>query len=276
MTDHLSLATLNALADGELSAEQLASSQDHLATCPACTTSALHQTLLKSATARAGQRYAAPQQLLDRLARLKFTASQTPAGMELKGARPSRLHLLSQPLIGWAAAAALLLVSASVFLIQRHQNETAAISSERASLAAEVSDQHIATLASTQPPAVLSSDKHTVKPWFQGKLPFSFNLPDNLPADTRLEGANLTYLHNQPAAQLIYSIGKHRVSVFLKQKPSSGDVANLTADSSGFHLVAVPTDNFQLEAISDVDPTRLAELVSAIRQAQTGGNLTIH
>ena len=89
---------------------------------------------------------------------------------------------------------------------------------EHAALMTEVSDQHIATLAANLPPQVLSSDRHTVKPWFQGKIPFSFNLPEGLPADTKLEGANLVYLHNRPVAQLLYDIGRHRVSVFVQQR----------------------------------------------------------
>ena len=58
MSAHLSSTLLNGLADGELSAEQLAVAQEHLASCPACTSSALVQSLLKSATANSGRRYA--------------------------------------------------------------------------------------------------------------------------------------------------------------------------------------------------------------------------
>ena len=61
------------------------------------------------------------------------------------------------------------------------------------SLSAELLDQHLATLSSGAAPEVISTDRHTVKPWFQGKLPFSFNLPDKLPADTTLKGGDLTY-----------------------------------------------------------------------------------
>jgi anti-sigma factor RsiW len=56
MSDHLSPSILNGLADGELSADQLAVANEHLAACPACTSNALYQSLLKSATAKAGQR----------------------------------------------------------------------------------------------------------------------------------------------------------------------------------------------------------------------------
>ena len=70
MSEHLSQITLSALADGELTAEQLASAQEHLSECPACTSKALYQTMLKTATARAGHRYALPTDLQQRLARI--------------------------------------------------------------------------------------------------------------------------------------------------------------------------------------------------------------
>ena len=131
----------------------------------------------------------------------------------------------------------------------------------------KVCDQHIATLAANQPPQVLSS-RHTVKPWFQGKLPFSFNLPDNLPGDTKLDGANLTYLHNRPVAQLLYSIGRHRVSVFVEEKSASPRDPMQTGHS-GFHIAGFHTSDLEVIAVSDVDPARLASLVRAIEQVQT-------
>ena len=131
-------------------------------------------------------------------------------------------------------------------------------------------DQHIAALAANSPPEVLSSDRHTVKPWFQGKLPFSFNLPENLPADTKLEGADLTYIHGQPAAQLIYSIGKHRVSVFITQRTDMNEVFGPPRDHAGFHVAGFNTGDLDAIAVSDVDPGRLSGLVGQIFQAQAG------
>ena len=95
----------------------------------------------------------------------------------------------------------------------------------------------MATLGSANPVDVISTDRHTVKPWFQGKLPFSFNLPDNLLSGTTLDGANLTYIQNKPAAQLLYSIGKHRVSVYLEQKTNAQSIERPATDHSGFHEV---------------------------------------
>jgi anti-sigma factor RsiW len=118
------------------------------------------------------------------------------------------------------------------------------------------------------PPQVVSTDRHTVKPWFQGKLPFTFNLPEGLPGGATLEGANLTYLHNQPVAQLLYSVGKHRVSVFLCEKTGTANADEAPAEHAGFHVMSFSTGELEGIAVSDVDPARLAELVSAIRQAQ--------
>jgi anti-sigma factor RsiW len=271
MTDHLSHGILSALADGELTADQLASASEHLADCRSCTSNALYQSLLKSATARAGQRYTPPLQLRERLALL---ASETNSQLQPRGIRaapisPSRLFGKFGSL-GWAAAAALLLVSLSLVFIQRAAQRAERASAERAALVTEVFDQHVATLADSQPLQVISTDRHTVKPWFQGKIPFSFNLPQGLPSDVTLDGANLTYLGNQPTAQLVYSIGKHRVSVFLRQKSGSADASELPAESSGFHVMGFSTSDLDVVAVSDVDPARLAELASAIRHAQVG------
>ena len=260
MTDHISQANLNALADGELSADQLSLVNDHLAACPACTTAALVQTLLKTNIAKAGQRYTMPAGMEERLKRL---ATSDAAGRP----RPSERSAMA----GWATAAAIVLVIFSGLILMqqgRRQTELAALAYQ--AQVSEVSDLHIATLAAGLGPQVVSSDRHTVKPWFQGKLPFSFNLPDNLPGDTKLDGANLTYLHNQPVAQLLYTIGRHRVSVFLTERRTAEPMAERQSDHSGFKVTSVGVGDLDIVAVSDVDPVRLAGLVSMIKNVQTG------
>lgn len=265
MTDHLSQALLNALADNELSADQLVTANEHLAGCQACTSNALYLSLLKSATARVGQRYTAQPHLRERLMRLSSEASEFHTASQSPSSSAWRIGSL-----GWATAAALLLVAISIGFIQRNVQRSRIASTQQGALVSEAFDQHVATLAASMAPQVLSSDRHTVKPWFQGKIPFSFNLPENLPSNTSLDGANLTYLDNQPVAQLLYSIGKHRVSVFVRQKPVTAGANKLPAEHSGFHVMGFDTDALEMIAVSDVDPTHLAELVNTIKQAQTG------
>lgn len=265
MTDHLAQSILNALADNELSADQLVTANEHLADCKACTSNALYLSLLKSATARAGQRYTAQPHLRERLMRLSSEANESLA--PVTSPSPSAWRFGS---LGWAAAAALLLLAISIGFVQRNVQRSRIASARHAALVNEAFDQHVATLAASLPPQVLSTDRHTVKPWFQGKIPFSFNLPENLPGNTTLDGANLTYLDNQPVAQLLYSIGKHRVSVFVRQKPATAETNTLPAEHSGFHVMGFDTDALEMIAVSDVDPAHLADLVNAIRQAQVG------
>jgi anti-sigma factor RsiW len=267
-TEHLSSTVLNALVDGELSAEHAAMAQEHLDHCPACTSTALHQALLKTATAKAGHRYEMPSQLEQRLRRVASSQAVDAPGLRRKpDATPWSMKRFVSPAL--AIAATLLIVAMSWIPIQRHLQKSELASAQHTALITEISDQHIATLAANQPPQVLSSDRHTVKPWFQGKLPFSFNLPENLPSDTKLDGANLTYLHNRPVAQLLYSIGRHHVSVFVQQKSGASEQDPLQTEHSGFHVTGFHTNDLEVVAVSDVDPARLTSLVRTIEHSQT-------
>jgi anti-sigma factor RsiW len=271
MTGHLTLAELNALADTELTPEQLAIVSDHLAGCPSCTASALSQSLLKSATAKAGHRYTPPAHLRERIS---LQTNQEAVRQESMRSSGGAARAFRTGLLGWAAAAAVLLVAATSLFVERNVQQKQIATTEFAALATEVSDQHIAALAASSPPQVISTDRHTVKPWFQGKLPFSFNLPDpdGLPTDTRLDGANLAYIHGQPVAQLLYSIGKHRVSVFVTQGHSPLQSRDLVVEHAGFHVMAVRTNDLELIAVSDVEPSRLSDLINAIGRSQSGAH----
>jgi anti-sigma factor RsiW len=260
LSEHLSIATLNALADGELTADQLASVAEHLAGCRECTSDALAQSLLKTATARAGQRYVPPADLRERLLAAAHANQREPEA----GARRAPAWGRS----GWLAVAAVLLAAVSAVITQRTIGREETAAADYSALVAEVSDQHVATLAANAPPEVVSSDRHTVKPWFQGKIPFSFNLPQDLPADVTLDGANLAYLRSQPTAQLLYSVGKHRVSVFVRERGGGGEMEVRPADYRGFHVAGFRAGDLVVMAVSDVDEARLRDLVGRIEAAQ--------
>ena len=269
MTSHLSPETIAALADGELQTLELASAQDHLAGCGTCTSNALAQTLLKSAAARAGQRFETPPDLGSRLS---HQLAQQAGKVQAPAPPAPRRYMSGFAAWGWAAAAVLLVastLSGSWFLMERNARQKMALASTNDALVSEVFDQHVATLAAAGPPQVLSSDNHTVKPWFQGKLPFAFNLPEHLPNGMALDGANLTYLRNQPAAQLHFSIGRHRASVFVIENTGHSVRGNLSPEHSGFHVVSFVTGDLEGIAMSDVNPARLAELVHSLEEVQT-------
>ena len=253
MREHLDVTMLNALVSGELSSEERAVASEHLAECASCTAGALSSAMLKLATAKAGMRYVPSPQFAERIAR------------QSRG-----LHVVSRPspqraMLTWATAAVVAIAALVSFatLHRAQTNEVARLT--QSALATEVVDRHIAALATDSPFEVVSSDKHTVKPWFQGKLPFSFNLPESLPEGTTLEGANLTYLYGQPTAQLIYRVRKHRVSIFLMSK---NDMGEPPAEAAGFQVRTFATDHFRALAVSDVNAGDLDALTKVFKEAQ--------
>jgi anti-sigma factor RsiW len=267
MTDHLTPAQLSALADGELAGDKLIAAREHLDNCLPCAKSAVDEWLLKSAVAKAGQRYEMPEEFRERMTALLTQKSSRTAREQGAAKISSRATRSRSTFAAWATAAALLLVLGIWSAVQYRAHTSFA--GERAALVTEACDLHIAMLAANQPPQIVSSDRHTVKPWFQGKLPFTFNLPETLPADTTLDGANLAYLHNHPAAQLLFSIGRHRVSVLIEEKSGGNSPGALQTAHDGFNVAGFETDDLEVIAVSDVDPARLASLVTSVRAVQS-------
>jgi anti-sigma factor RsiW len=266
-TEHLDPDTLDAFIDGELPPSEQQGIEQHLATCHACTLRVLSATQLKAATARAGHRFIPPPDALARLtaqlhSQQKQTEQQTQIQQQTK--TPARIYSIRPA--AWAALAAAIVLAVSLLgWRQLHQSNTLA-----AELATELLDQHLATLSSGAIPQVISTDRHTVKPWFQGRLPFSFNLPDAtaLPPDTALKGADLTYLKGQPAALLLFTIHKHEVSVFLTQRSTSPTLTALPGTRAGFTLHTATTPDLRIIAVSDVNPADLDNLLAALVRAQ--------
>ena len=250
--DHLDPDTISAFIDGELLPCVQQEARQHLNGCHSCALRVLSVTQLKAATARAGHRFSPTPETLVRLATQLHSQSQAKRKARIYSIRPA----------AWAAlAAAVLLVMSFVGWREIHQTNT---------LTAELLDQHLATLDSGATPQVISADRHTVKPWFQGRLPFSFNLPDavTLPLDTTLKGADLTYFNGQPAALLLFTIHKHQVSIFLTQR-ANGPVTALPSTRAGFTIQSATTRELCILAVSDVNPAELGLLVASLARAQT-------
>ena len=261
---HLDPDKLSAFIDGELPPAEQQGIERHLTGCHACTLRVLSATQLKAATARAGHRFAPPPEALTRLTAQLRSQTQTQPQLQAETKRTARIY--SMPSLrpaAWAALAAAILLTVSLLAWrQLHQTST---------LATELLDQHLATLSTGAAPQVISTDRHTVKPWFQGRLPFSFNLPDAtaLPPDTTLKGADLTYLNGQPAALLLFTIHKHEVSVFLTQRATGPTLTTLPGTRAGFTLQTATTPDLHIIAVSDVNPADLDLLVASLVHAQS-------
>ncbi len=192
--------------DGKMepSAEQAITG--HLQNCPDCSSAVLEQQALKKAVRVAAKRFSAPPELYASVQRQILPKKST--GLWLKAS-------------ALAASAVLLAVVAFAWL-SRPSASSATVE--------QLIDQHINMLASANPVDVISSDRHTVKPWYQGKLPFTFNPPE-LAKDSpfTLIGGRLTYAQHSPGAELVYQVRQHKMSVFIFQardvsgEPSAGN-----------------------------------------------------
>lgn len=248
--EHLSPEQISAYVDRELSTEERSAAEQHLADCHACTLKVLDAMRIKTATASAANSVAVPA---DALARL--TASLRQQEPQKK---PARVY--SFPAAKWIALAACLLLTISLIgWRQMRRSDT---------LSAELLDQHLAVMSSGASPDVISTDRHTVKPWFQGRLPFSFNLPETLPPNTTLQGGDLVYVDGHPTAMLLFTVGKHQVSVFLMQRTNQLPATERSSTRSGFNVRYASTSELHLAAVSDVNPLELDHLVAALTQAQ--------
>ena len=258
--NHLAPDKLSAYIDGELPPTEQQGIEQHLASCHACTLRVLSATKLKAATARAGHRFAPPPEALTRLTAQLRSQSQQQSQPQPQPKPTARIYSIRPA--AWAALAAAILLAVSLLTWRQFRQPNP--------LAAELLDQHLATLSSAATPQVISTDRHTVKPWFQGRLPFSFNLPDAsaLPPDTTLKGADLTYLNNQPAALLLFTIHKHEVSVFLTQRATGPSLTALPTTRAGFNLHSATTPDLRIIAVSDVNQAELDNLLTVLVQAQ--------
>jgi anti-sigma factor RsiW len=123
----------------------------------------------------------------------------------------------------------------------------------------ELADLHTTILAGANPVDVISTDRHTVKPWFEGKLPFSFPIPEFGGTPFRLAGGRVVYVHEQPVAYLMVMKGAHKISLFVGR-----DVPSPRGDA--FESVAWTKNGLRYVAIGDVARADLEALRDAFQR----------
>ena len=202
---------LDAYVDGELQAQQANELGTHLRGCAACAVDVLERVQMKRSVADAGKYYEPSAEFRKKI--LAQATVRTPS---------KRASFWGWQVVAVPAALVLIISLAMSFFVSRERTK-------RDRVYSELADLHVATLASSTPVDVVSTDRHTVKPWFEGKLPFTFNLPELAGSDFTLVGGRVTYLQQTPGAQLIYRIRKHEISVFIVQDRGA-EAASWAAD----------------------------------------------
>ena len=185
---------LQALIDGELDAGHAREVEDHVAGCPRCTASLRDYREMSSAIAVAGLHYTAPPEL-----RRRIEASLPQAQA------PSRRAVLRGFAMGSAVSA--LAATGLVAIVLRNDYEQR--------IESEVVSAHLRSLQAGHLTDVLSTDQHTVKPWFNGKLDLSPPVVDLAASGFPLIGGRLDYLDRHPVAALVYGHQKHVINVLV-------------------------------------------------------------
>jgi anti-sigma factor RsiW len=241
-------AELDAYLDGEVPEKEMRAFDAHVHHCPFCSADTLTRVQMKRAIHTAGKRYTPSAEF-----RARIQQSIAP--------KPRHSFRLAWTL---AAAAAVILVVGTLTTAYLGNR------SGRDQVFSEIADLHVATLASSSPVDVISTDRHTVKPWFQGKIPFAFKLPELQNSEFSLLGGRMTYLEQTPGAHLIYDVRKHHISVFVFQErslPAKLDGNSLSPKRLPFNLETWSQAGLRYFVIGDAsaaDIDSLAKLFKAV------------
>ncbi|HWZ42782.1 MAG TPA: anti-sigma factor [Candidatus Saccharimonadales bacterium] len=246
----------DAYLDGEIDALHSVELEDHLATCADCRMNLESQRVLKGLLQNASLRFSAPVGLQDEILR---SLTLAPPESPVKEAIAADRRWLAVPAVRWRlAAAGLCAVLAGVFAMLLWSRGHA-----EQRLAEQVVDNHIRSMMANHLADVPSSDQHSVKPWFNGKLSFSPNVADLAAKGFPLAGGRLDYMDNQNVAALVYRRRAHIINVFIY--PASGDTSPVLTQRRGYNLVHWDSGGMEYWAVSDLNASELQELVAMLR-----------
>jgi len=245
------LPILNAYVDDELDVRASLEMEAHLQGCETC---AARQGELRqlSRTVRANASRFAPSAEFEEKLRARLRAELAPAPV-----RPARPAWFRRAGLAVQLVAALALAwTGGVWWERRGVAHD---------LTAEVFQAHVRSLLGDHLVDVESSDRHTVNPWFQGKLPFAVGARDHAADGFALAGGRLDYLAGQPVAALVYRHGPHAINEFVWPAGSASTEPVREFEARGYSSRAWVQDGMNHWLVSDVDPSALAQLVELVR-----------
>jgi anti-sigma factor RsiW len=236
----------HAYLDGELDAVRAAEFEKHLAVCPDCAAAIASWDEVRSGIQHTGLREIAPSRLKERV------YADLHRGRQM-GPQPRRT-----PYAPWLAAAAAIVLA--LFIAAKFVPNRNGVPPQ---LVAQVVDAHLRSLQPGHLMDVVSTDQHTVKPWFDGKLDFSPNVQDFAEQGFPLQGGRLDVAGGRTVAALVYARRKHIISVFIwpSEQP---DVAPQFGSDHGYQWLSWRKGGMEYCAVSDVNAEDLQQLQSLL------------
>jgi anti-sigma factor RsiW len=241
---------IHGYVDGELDLIKSLEIEQHLQACPACAQAHADLQALRAAVQNSSLYFQTPSGLAQRVQsslRGASHAARTP------GWSPQRLLAVAASLalvttVGWGLLRALSARSADVFLTQ------------------ELVTSHVRSqMLASHRFDVASSDAHTVKPWFEGKLDFSPPVKDLVADGFPLVGGRLDYLHGRAVAALVYQRRKHSINLFIWPSSPDDEAAPKKSTRQGFHILQWTGSGMTFCAISDLNEDELQSFARLIQ-----------
>ena len=243
--------------DGELDLSRTIEMETHLQVCAECAQELERLQALRAALQRGSLAYTAPSALRERIQSSLRVSAPTEV-RELSSGRPAVQFMRPLLLLRWAGAFAVLALCV-VTAWQVLPGLRGPTSDQR--LAAEILTSHVRSLEAGHLMDVASTDQHTVKPWFDGKLDFSPPVEDLASDDFPLVGGRLDYLEGRQVAALVYQRRKHFINVFVWPDAAGSNSTQTIAPQQGYNMMRWSRGGFQFWAVSDVSAQDLADFV---------------
>jgi len=242
---------LHAMIDGELDSLASIELESHLRGCVGCRAALSQLESARALFADGKLRFRAPQALHDKVAAMLPVDRSDPAR-----ARRGAMSCVGGGVIGALAASIALLVALPQLTEGGMEEELVAA--------------HVRSLQATHLTDVATSDRHVVKPWFNGRIDFSPPVVELAPQGFPLVGGRLDYLAGRDVAAIVYRRRLHTINLFVRPAPTVALPVAATMRRESYSLARWTSGGLEYWAVSDIDPVELDQFGDAFRKA-TGG-----
>jgi anti-sigma factor RsiW len=247
---------LHALLDGELDTGHAREVEAHVVSCPGCAAALRQFRDMRRAMTGANLRFEAPASL-----RSRINAALPAPALGTSAAKPSRRALLQGFAIGTALSAT---AAASVVFVVMQADQDQRI-------LGDVVSAHLRSLQAEHLTDVPSSNQHTVKPWFNGKLAVAPPVADLTAQGFTLVGGRLDYINGKAVAAIVYRRGVHVINLFVSAAADTAHVAARGEMVEGFNTQRWNDQGLRFIAISDIDADELREFHTRFETALKAG-----